>query len=431
MGTRRAPRRIAPVFVPLAIAFAIAGAAYGAAPAAQPGAAADVRLLAQQMEDIHPDLYATISRRRFRAAVDALALRAEDLSANELLVELMRIAALPGNRNGHGGIFPGDPQHRRTLHLYPIRLYDFADGTYVVDEVGKRRLVGARLVAIAGTPYTKVASLVRPLVPHDNESSRRGLLPHYVLTAEVLDGLGIADGIGPLELTFERAGGSTVDATLAPITVRKYVASFPDPHYGHYPSSLPRRRPAPMYLANNGRDLWLSPIAGGKAIFVGYNAVTSPTDAAARRLRNLGRRPGVKRVIVDLRLNGGGDNTTFGPLVYALRDPSINRRGRLFVLIGRATFSAAANFAAELDRSTRAIFVGEATGGGVKIYGDAVPFVLPETGLAARVPGRYWDFGKGRGDRRLAIYPDIAVPIKPADFFAGRDPVLATVLAAK
>ena len=64
----------------------------------------------------------------------------------------MRLAALPGNGNGHGGIFPGDPQHRRTMHLYPIRLYDFDDGTFVVDDDAGGKLIGTRPVAINGRP---------------------------------------------------------------------------------------------------------------------------------------------------------------------------------------------------------------------------------------------------------------------------------------
>ena len=80
----------------------------------------------------------------------------------------MRLAALPGNGNGHTGIFPGDPQHRRQIHFYPLRLYSFPGGTYVVDEKAGDGLVGARLTAIGGVPYDEVAKRVRPLVPHDN-----------------------------------------------------------------------------------------------------------------------------------------------------------------------------------------------------------------------------------------------------------------------
>jgi hypothetical protein len=411
----------------LTIALCLAAAGIGGASAAVPGAASDVRLLAEQMETLHPDLFASVNRARFRTAVSNLAARADGLDENDLLVELMRIAALPGNGNGHTGIFPGDPGHRRQMHLYPLRLFTFPDGTYVVDEQGNDGLVGARLTAVGGLPYAEVAKRVRPLVPHDNASSWKGLLPHYVLSAEVLDGLGIADGLSSLEFTFTESGQSRT-VTLSPIPVPAYVSAFADPHYGHYPSILPRRAPVPMYLRKLGPDIWFDTIDNGRAVFVGYNAIQPIGDAFVRRVQTAARRPKVRRVIVDLRLNGGGNNTTYGTLLAALQSPSINKRGRLFVLIGRATFSAAANFAADVDRSTKAIFVGEPTGGGVKIYGDAVPFQLPRSGIEARVAARYWDFGKGPRDRRLAINPDTKVNVTVADFLAGRDPVLAAAL---
>ena len=62
---------------------------------------------------------------------------------------------------------------------------------------------------------------------------------------------------------------------------------------------------------------------------------------------------GVDRVVVDLRNNGGGDNRRYGPLLEALRDPRIDRPGRLFVLIGRLTFSAAGNFATDVEARDR------------------------------------------------------------------------------
>jgi hypothetical protein len=398
-----------------------------------PGAATDVRLLASEMESVHPDLFATVGRVRFREAVDDLAERAGRVSPDELLVGLMRLAALPGDGNGHGGIFPGDPEHRRRLHLLPLRLYTFPGGTYVVDEAGLHGLVGTRLTAVAGVPWDEVADRVRPLVPHDNASSLRGLLPHYALTAEVLDGLGITDGVGPTELTFARRDGSTTTATLTPISASRYVARFADPHVGHYPSLLPRRKPEPLYLRNSGRDLWVGLLGNGRVIYVGYNTIFTPileVAGVADRITALARRPKVDRIVVDLRVNGGGDNTTYGPLLQALEQRRIDRPGHLYVLIGRATFSAAANLASDIDHYTRAIFVGEPTGGGVKIYGDAESVVLPHVGLDVRIPHRHWDFGKGPADHRLAVEPDIPVPVTVGDFLTGRDPALAAALTA-
>jgi peptidase S41-like protein len=392
-----------------------------------PGAESDVRLLAQQLEAIHPDLFDSVPRAQFRSAVNTAAARADELSENELLVELMRLAALPGVGNGHTGIFPGDPEHRRDLHLYPLRLYAFGDGTYVVDEKGKDGLVGGRLTAIGGMPYAEVAKRVRPLVPHDNASNLQGLLPHYVLTAEVLDGLGIAEGLSPLEFTFTQGGRSRA-VTLAPLSAPSYVATFRDPIHGHYPSILPRRKPTPLYLRKSASPLWVGTLDRGRAVFVGFNSVQRPSYALVDRVSTLSHRPQVKRVIVDLRLNGGGDNTTYASLLSALIDRSVNRKGRLFVLIGRATFSAAANFAADVDRLTRATFIGEPTGGFVRGYGDTVSVLLPKSGINVRIAARYWDFGKGSGDRRLAINPDRKVTVTIADFLAGRDPVLAAAL---
>ena len=42
-----------------------------------PGAESDVRLLAQQLEAIHPDLFASVTRARFRTAVETPAARAD------------------------------------------------------------------------------------------------------------------------------------------------------------------------------------------------------------------------------------------------------------------------------------------------------------------------------------------------------------------
>ena len=137
---------------------------------------------------------------------------------------------------------------------------------------------------------------------------------------------------------------------------------------------------------------------------------------------------GVRRVIVDLRLNGGGDNTTYGSLTTLFGSKAVNKRGKLQVLIGRATFSAAANFAAEIDRATRAVFVGEPTGGGVETYGDTFPVLLPTVGWTVHIAARYHERKKSKSDRRLAVEPDVRVDLTSTQYFARVDPVLDRAL---
>jgi hypothetical protein len=416
-------RKAAVLLVVIAVAAVVSGA--HARPSATTDAAGDVRALGEMLEALHPGLYDNVTKKRFRAEVDGLARRAPSLSRSELVVGLMRIAALPGVRNGHTGLFPLDSSHRRGLHLYPIRLYDFADGMFVVDAVDES-LVGAELVAIEGVPVARVLELVRPLVPRDNPSNLRGWAPHYALVAEVLDGLGVGDGLGARRFELAKEGGESYEVSLAPLDGRDYVSNFADPLHGHYPATLPAR-PKPLYLAQRGRQLWTTKIEGGRVVYVGYNAVTVPTSDAAARLARLVRSAGVRRVVVDLRFNGGGDNTTYGPLLSVLDSPRVDRRGRLYLLIGRATFSAAGNFVTDVERETRSISVGEPTGGGVNIYSESTSFVLPTTGLSVRIAAGYVQRGSAN-DRRITNEPDVRVDVRSADFFADRDPVLERAL---
>jgi C-terminal processing protease CtpA/Prc len=136
----------------------------------------------------------------------------------------------------------------------------------------------------------------------------------------------------------------------------------------------------------------------------------------------------VERVVVDVRHNTGVDDTTFGPLLNAMRDPAVNRPGRLFLVIGRQTFSAAGNFVASVEQHTGAVLVGEATGGVPNQFGDSVRIRLPGSGFYAAVSTVY-HVRSTPDDPRLTHEPDVWAEVSAEDFFAGRDPALEAVLA--
>lgn len=123
------------------------------------------------------------------------------------------------------------------------------------------------------------------------------------------------------------------------------------------------------------------------------------------------------------------DGHTLMPLFQALQDDTIDQPGKLYVLIDRLTFSAAANFVTELDSSTGAIFVGEPTGGSLNNYGDVERFDLPNSGFGVQIPTIYWVYA-APGDQRIAIAPDpgFTVDVTASHFFNNEDPVLQAVL---
>ena len=396
----------------------------GARAQAEGARSADVRLLADHLVHDHPNLFHDLSRTTFETAVDDLAAHADALSEDELLVGLMRLAALPGVRDGHTGIFPLDPSHRRVLHVYPIRLYTFADGTYVVGQAGGSDLLRSRLVAVNGRPLADVQAAVRPLVPHDNDSTLTLRVNTYLDTAEVLHGLGVAPNLGPLPFTFER-GGARFDAPLTPMTVSAYGSAIGDLVHPLIPQAV--TGPVPAYVARRNQDQWTARLASGRVFYVGYNLTEGGTWTLAQRTLKAAKAKRLRAVVVDLRNNPGGDNHTYVDLLDAL--VRVAKTKRVVVIISRTTFSAAENFAADLERLVHPVFVGEPSGGSPNLYGDATVTSLPASGLTLHVATIYWQKSFA-DDPRVTIAPQVAVPLASTDFFAGRDPVLSAGVGA-
>jgi len=410
----------------LAGAVVVAAGASGSAHPASPTAADDVRLLMERIRTAHPDPFHATPEPVFQAAADQLAARADGLTQDQLLVELMRFSCLLGERDGHSGIFPLDLVHRRALHLFTLYLYKFSDGLFVVAAPGRESLVGSKVLALDGIPADELERQVRPLVPRDNESTRDDRFMSFLLTVEVLHGLGLRAGTGPASFTLQQPGASPREVTLAPVTAADYLRLM-HPLFPSFVYALPKR-PKPLYLRRRGEDHYVTTVDRGRAVFVGYNLTLGSVGPEARKLARLVKSRKVRRVVVDVRLNPGGDNHTYAPLLAALRSKAVNRPGRLMVLISRSTFSAAANFITDLERRTRAVFVGETSGGAPNLYGDAIGVDLPFSGLTVRVATRYWQRSFA-ADTRNGIEPKVRVPRSSTAFFRNGDPVLAAALA--
>src|SRR5690606_3086298 len=129
-----------------------------------------------------------------------------------------------------------------------------------------------------------------------------------------------------------------------------------------------------------------------------------------------------------LRYNSGGNGYLNRSLVLALsRSERINQFGRLYTLIGRETFSAAQMLANDLEYYTNTLFVGEPSGSSPSAYGDSRKMQLPNSKLTIRASTIYWREWNAN-EKRPWTAPDIPVGYTSADYLAGRDPALETVL---
>jgi hypothetical protein len=362
---------------------------------------ADAALLLEAIERLHPEPYRSVTPE----AVRRQAWRAAEVEAGRRereVIELMRLAALLGERNGHTGILPWREQPL-PFSAYRIRAYEFDDGVFVVGAADPT-LVGCELIAVASIPLADVMVAVSPLVPHDNEWTVRERRPRFLVVAEVLRGLAIIDRSGPVTWQVRAPGGALREVELEPLPVPECQRLLDPP-----------RPPRSIQTANEGRVL-----------LVAYNVTRGETADFAAEIASRART--VDAVVLDLRHNAGGNNQTYGPLLAALEQLTAAGK-QLAVLTSRVTFSAAMQLVIDLEQRTPAIFAGEPTGASPNHYGDPDTVDLPHTQVSARVATISWTTA-GETDTRTTRQPDVFIPLSAAAFFSGSDPVLSGALQA-
>jgi tetratricopeptide (TPR) repeat protein len=425
----------------LAAALAIA-AASRAAPASNPppvtadGAREwreDLRFMASEMEKRHRNLFHTVSRERFEAAVRSLDARIPSLARHQILVEMARIVAMVGD--GHTNLAPTrDP--RVGFRTYPLRLYLFADGLAVRAASREHAdVVGAKVVRIGSSSADQAYRAVRELIGRDNEMDARFFAPHLLVMPEVLHALGLIDDMEDAAFTLD-VGGTVRTLRLSPAGPAELLAPETDTTWMPRPELVDARdgaaRPTPLWLQAPQDRYRFVPLPEAKAVYVQYNQVGDKEGGetiaafADRLLAFLDANP-VERLVLDLRLNRGGNGELNRPLLVALiRARRVDRPGGLFVLVGRSTWSAAQFLVNDLEKYTHAIFVGEPTGGKVNAFGDSSRITLPHSGVTVRVSTLWWQ-GDER-DGRPWTAPQVAADLALADYRANVDPALDAAL---
>jgi hypothetical protein len=190
--------------------------------------------------------------------------------------------------------------------------------------------------------------------------------------------------------------------------------------------------PAPLFRKQPNRFYWYEYLPDRKALFIQYNRCANdparPFSDFARDLFAFADAHPIERVIVDLRFNSGGDSRVIEPLIHGLRARgSLRERGRLFALIGRATFSSGLLAAIQFRNDLKAVLVGEPVGEKPNSYGEVRSIVLPHSRVTVQYSIKFFRMVKGSDPP--AYEPDVRVGRTIADALAGRDPVLDAALA--
>jgi hypothetical protein len=389
----------------------------------------DLRRLVAEIERIHPNPYHRIPKARVDSAVAALDASIPSLSREQIIVEFAKLVALLGD--GHTYLAPTSAESGANFGSYPVVYYQFTDGLYVQGtDSASAALLGGRVKRIGRLTADQAMDTVGALVSRENPMWVRRWTPPLLARPEVLRALGIADNQCRVVITIERGGRDTT-VELRPSTLGRPNGAGGLIWGERWRRVLPTR--TPLWLRHPDAAFWLEHLRDSRTLYVQFNQIAdADTESVAdffQRVARFARGRPVDRFVLDLRLNGGGDNTLNAGVIRAvLGSATLSRPDRFFTLIGPTTFSAAQNLANALERYTNTIFIGEPTGSRPNMYGDAVPVTLPRSGLTFHVSTVWWQDLDPR-DRRQWTGPAIAAAASADDFRKGRDPALAAALA--
>jgi hypothetical protein len=386
----------------------------------------DLRYLAAQIPARHKNAFHSITRASFDDLAANLESKIPSLNADEIVVGFMALAASIGD--GHTRI--AVPSN---FHAYPLELYWFGD-TLRVTKVSPeyRRALGAKVLEIGNVQTENAYRAVMSLIPKgENEMWLRRVSPSLLVSAEILHGLRLTPTAGAARYDFEDNGGNHfyVDFESQELSQAENEQNW-----------LSAESKRPLYRRHPTEPVWFDYLQDEEALYLQYNV--APTYWQLHRFTgsvlDVLDHKSVKTLIIDLRLNRGGDLTKFKwillPELIKRRfhqqcfacPQEINAPPKLYVAIGRETYSAGLVNAVELKDQASAFLVGEPTGARPNQYGEDRSFMLPTSHLVGFVSTRYYRLAQMDTP---ALMPDQTIKTTWAEFTAGEDPVLDWIIA--
>ena len=390
----------------------------------------DLHLMAREIERRGYAPFRRTSREDFERQVASVDAAIAKLSDMQIVIAMMKLAAKVGD--GHTMIY-GFFERPEFLQNMPIEMSFFEEGLFVVAADSRfSDLLGAQIIRFGSHSVEEVLNAIDPLISWDNPAARQVMGPMRMRNAPLLAALGMIPYPTEVPLTVRDLSGRLRTVRLpadSEIPSRKLWDGYPK-NWRRFVDTL--SAPLPLYLRDPYRDYWFEYLAEPKTVYVQWNHVhdnpAEPIDRFFGRLSEFVQDHPVEKMVLDMRWNNGGD-TGLVPVVLTslIRDIKVDQPGKLFVITGHRTFSAAQNAATMIARFTPAIFAGDTTGSSPNFTGEDVPLQLPFSKIMVSISDLFWQ-SSWPTDNRVWIPPLIYCPPSFSEYRQNRDGALEAIL---
>ena len=390
----------------------------------------DLKFLQETVHQDYPFLFKKTTAEIFDAEVATLHSKIPNLQEHEIIIGFASIVSL--FKYGHSDIsFSKEPFAFSQL---PFNLYHFNDGIYIQGtHKTQQGALGAKVIAIENVPVKKALKLIYPTFPSENSQFFKAYGINYLRIPEVLHAQGITSSLKTsVEFTLEKNGKTFKHVfSVLPDNQRIPVSYSLTKQNGDWLDAR-NQNGTPNYLKHLDKIYYYEYLPEDKAVYVRHSQIQDdPSEAIPEfyeRVFNFIDVNDVEKLIIDVRLNGGGNNYKNKPIITGIiKSEKINKVGNLFVITGRRTFSACQNLVNEMSNYTNAIFVGEPTGENINFYGDNRTVELPNSKIPVFLSFAWWQ-DKPQWENADWLAPHIAVDMSFEEFKTNKDPVLQTAL---
>lgn len=378
----------------------------------------DLDTLAEGLLEKHPNFYTKHTVEQFEDALSTLDEQLEVLDDQQIVMELSRLVAMGGD--SHTGIGLGD--FAAEMRQLPIEMVVLDDGVFVHAAAEQHKeLIGREILTINGVAIEEVINRIGALFAHENHWKLINAGASYARLAPALAAVGVIDRFDADHISIDFESDETRDLKTILIEQRaamgwtSFIESI-DPRPLMY--TMQRGYYGSRFLDEHG------------VMYIAYNSCREAPDLPvaqfAEFITTKSDELNARRLIIDLRFNGGGDETVIWPLMEALENfERFKNKGDIIVLTSRYTYSSAMSNAHLFRDRCGAILMGEPTGGKPNHFGQLGSFTLPNSGLTVHHSTKY--FHKVEGDPD-AVHPDVRIGVHADDFFNGKDPVLEAAI---
>jgi hypothetical protein len=379
----------------------------------------------------------------FREALAAIRSDLPRLTDAEVTMKMASAIALANNPHTRLYLLRNATELRRM----PIRLWWFRDGLRVVrTDKQHRKLLGCKVDSIGGKPARLARDLVAPAFA--GTPSWIDYKSVYSLTSpEALQGMGVTRTID--EVVYGLSGCAAAGSvTLKPLPLVRSEDSLEA-----WWDLTPRRAGSaglnvqvldgepnklPLYLSNPKKNYWFEYLPASGILYFQYNrssdAPEETTEAFGKRLLSAFDQHPVKGLVIDYRFNTGGNLNLGADLMKKLQERT--KGIRRWIVTGRSTFSAGITHVASWREAGNVTIVGEPVGDTMEFWAEGGNIRLPNSGYEAHFANGRHSYSPAPCPQGIYCYdlkadsldPDIYISPTWAEYRAGEDPVMDTIL---